>query len=134
MKFNIATPNENFIYREVSEDNNIEIGIYPVMFGFRVRGGLNGDFFCPIDYCAGDKQEFIELLFTMVKEILMRYDSTENSENPFSVFPEQHRKPFFLDLENFPKLLNFFENIDSLEIQKLPNLNTLKATYFANLL
>lgn len=42
--------------RIVSEDGTIEIGIHPVMFGFRVVGGYTKAQWYEIDWCGGADQ------------------------------------------------------------------------------
>ncbi len=48
--------------RLVSEDGTIEMGIHPVIFGYRVRAGYVGNMFYELDWCGGDKQEDLEVL------------------------------------------------------------------------
>ena len=84
--------NENNLYqRLVSEDGNIEMGIYLVMFGYRVRAGFVGNGIYELDWCGGDEQTQLELLYSIMKNIL------EARGNFRYVPPSSVIKPFFND-------------------------------------
>lgn len=117
MEFIEAENNENLWCRLVSEDGRIEIGVYTVMFGYRVRAGFVGDFFCHLDYCCGDKQEMVEYIYSGVKAIL----ENTTGDKPFSKFPHQNIKPFFNDQDNFKGFSKLIE-----ESLKGENLNIVK--------
>lgn len=72
MKFIEAEDNvEAGLYqRMISDDNKIEMGIYPVLFGYRIRAGYVGDCAYHIDWCAGNDQKIITLLYSILKNIL----------------------------------------------------------------
>lgn len=117
MKFIQAEDHEeNLLFqRLVSEDGKREMGIYPVIFGYRVRAGYIGDSYVYLDWCGGDDQTQIELLYSIAKNIL------ENQDN-FKGIPSNSKiKPFYRDEE-------FFNTIQSLvtgplEIIKLETLS-----------
>ena len=52
MKFIPAEDTEDIYQRLVSEDGKIEMGIYPVIFGYRVRAGYVGSMICQLDWCG----------------------------------------------------------------------------------
>lgn len=55
MKLSSAETSDNLpIQRLVSENSVWEMGIYPVLFGFRVRVGQVGKAWYTFDYCAAD--------------------------------------------------------------------------------
>lgn len=95
MKF-VKAPDhdENNIYqRLVSEDGKIEMGIHPVMFGYRVRASFVGDGGCYLDWCGGDNQAQVELLYSIAKNIL-------ENKGSFKGLPSCSRiKPFYNDSE-----------------------------------
>ena len=93
MKFIEAENTDDLLQRIVSEDGKIEIGIYPVIFGYRVRGGYVGNMWCEIDWCGGADQSQLELLYSIAKNIL-------EDKGTFSGLPTVSRiKPFFKDDE-----------------------------------
>ncbi len=90
----------------------IEIGIYPVIYGYRVRAGVIGDGYVYLDYCAGADQKQVENIYSMVETIInsrmnmMKPDMSKNEKSGFifKVFPKQNRKPMFNDPECFVEL------------------------------
>lgn len=85
--------------RLVSEDGTIEMGIYPVMFGFRVRAGrvdrekgfaLTYD----VDWCGGADEAQVQMLYAICRTILEK----RNPQNAFDGIPGASKiKPFFKD-------------------------------------
>lgn len=128
MKFNPYTTelDEGLLFKSVSECGRIEIGVYPVLFGFRIRAGFAGNMWYGIDYCCGSEQEDVEFIYTMTRNIL---EQQEFSQDIFKVFPYQERKPFFTDLENFDKFLRLIKaGPDFIDI-KLPDIYAAKREY-----
>lgn len=102
------------IHRMISENGIVEIGVYKVIFGWRVRAGFCGDAFCQIDWCGGDNWENVERLFSICHSILTKRDEDKNC---FNGIPETSRiKPFYNDL-NF--LIDVLEKAGDFEIIKL---------------
>lgn len=84
---------KNMFQRIVSEDGTIEIGIHPVMFGFRVVGGYTKAQWYEIDWCGGADQTQVELLYSIAKNIL-------EHKGTFDGLPNCSRiKPFYNDTE-----------------------------------
>ena len=92
--------------RLVSEDGKIEMGIYPVMYGYRVRAGYVGKMVCELDWCGGDDQSQLELLYSICKNIL---ESKGNFDNI----------PIRSDIKPFYKDAKFVEEINSLTTKPL---------------
>lgn len=91
MKFQVAKDNEAYYERLISEDGRIEMGIYPVAFGYRVRAGYVGNQWSEIDWCGGADQGQVEMLYSIAKNILENHGS-------FSGLPIASKiKPFFHD-------------------------------------
>jgi hypothetical protein len=93
MKFKPAPDNDkDMIYqRIVSEDGKIEIGIHPVMFGFRVRAGYVGNPWVHLDWCGGADHSAVEILYSMAKNIL-------EAKGDFRDLPPCSKvKPFYKD-------------------------------------
>jgi len=83
--------------RRVSEDGLLEIGVYPVAFGWRVRAGFV-DSQPELDYCAGADHTFLEVLYSLTLAALER-------GVPLDTFPFQAVKPFYNDPQNFKELI-----------------------------
>ncbi len=117
MKLIPGEDSEAYLQRLVSECGQIEMGICVVVFGFRVAAGYTRRPIYEINYCGGDKQNDVELLYSAVKQIL---ESMEVKPGMFNAFPLEVKRPFPEDLENFKKLLNLVPR--KLELIKLPSL------------
>lgn len=88
-----------FYQRLVSSDGNIEMGIYPTIFGYRVRAGYVGNGIYELDWCGGDDQKQVELLYSIMKNIL-------EHKGGFSGVPSASViKPFYND-EDFVNKIN----------------------------
>ena len=106
MNFILAEDSEDLYQRLVSEDGKIEMGIYPVMYGYRVRAGYVGSMICQLDWCGGDDQGQLELLYSIAKNIL-------EFKGSFTGVPDRSNiKPFYNDKE-------FVEFINSLTTKPL---------------
>jgi len=136
-KFIEAPDDENLIFRKVR--NGIEVGVYPVIFGYRIRAGIVGDGFCHLDYCAGADLKEVENIYSLVISIMNnKMDAMINEANEipsirdvshftFKDFPRQHVKPMFNDHECFMALAEMCgPEIISV---KLPNLAARKVKH-----
>jgi hypothetical protein len=105
-----AEDDENLIFRKVR--GNIEIGICPMMYSFRIRAGVVGEGHCWIDYDAGKSVKEIEDVYSLALSIINQRmnlpgqseNKQERAYNIFKDFPRQERKPMALDHECFMKL------------------------------
>ena len=97
MKFKPATHTEDLYERLVINDS-IEMGIHPVIFGYRVRVGSVGSLCYDLDLCGGDNLEMIDLLYNGTRQII-EGQLREQGKINYSEFPIQHTKPFFKDME-----------------------------------
>lgn len=126
MKFLKAEDTKYYFERLVSEDGKIFLGIHPVMFGFRVRGGyIEDEWGCAIDWCGGDDQTLVEMLYSIAKNIL------ENQGSFLDLPTASKIKPFFND-KDFVELINSKVTkplepvrLQHLQIYKLKMLNNL---------
>lgn len=116
MKFNPAPDDDNnMIYQRIlSEDGKIEIGIHPVMFGYRVRAGYVGDSYVHLDWCGGDDHSSIEILYSIAKNIL------EDRGHFKGVPSHSNIKPFYKDMEFMAEIMK--HTTEPLQIVKLPPL------------
>ena len=134
-KFIEAPDDENMIFRQVL--NGLEIGVYPVMFGFRIRAGVIGDGWCDLDYCAGNDIKEVENIYSLCISIMNKRitefplaDQTAPkylANMVFQNFPIQKVKPMFNDHPCFMALAEICgPEIISI---KLPNLHAKKVKH-----
>jgi hypothetical protein len=99
MKFTAAESRSEtgYIKTWLSENEVWEIGIYPVMFGFRVRAGKTNSLGVDIDYCAGNDPVFLGQLLTTVMSILESFSEALTSAELRLVLPPYEKKPINLD-------------------------------------
>ena len=75
MKFQNApndVTNTGLILRVVSETGQVEVGVYPVLFGYRIRAGYVGEPYCMIDWCCGDSEQMLHSHYISLLLILHR--------------------------------------------------------------
>jgi hypothetical protein len=117
-----AMSTENFVCRLVSDDGKIEMGIYPVIFGFRVRAGYVGDLGCNIDWCCGADHRMLLFAYNACKKLL------EEKGNFGGIPPISEIKPYFKDSDFMKWLL---ENVPPLDCwESLPPLYEIKDEYW----
>ena len=63
--------NNKLFCRRVSEGGTVEIGVFRVLYGYRVRAGFVGAISFNLDWCAGANWIEVESLYTMCLQILM---------------------------------------------------------------
>lgn len=90
-------------HRLASENGVIYVGVYRVMYGFRVRAGRSRDEIgCALDWCGGGDWSNVERLYSLAVAILSQRDE---SDECFEGLPTVSKiKPFHLD-EKFTKTL-----------------------------
>lgn len=115
-----AEEREGMVCRLVSEDGQIEIGVYPVMYGFRIRAGFNGYGCCELDWCCGAKQEAVEYVYSALKHILEQRTSDDAFKGLLRC---SDIKPLFNDIPFFMWLV---QTAGDFTIVKLPDLNSIK--------
>jgi len=99
MKF-IEAPDDRrnlLFHRMVSEHGLVEVGIHPVLFGYRVKAGFVGSGWSEIEWCAGGNAAVVSGLRQACLHIL----STRSEHREcFAVIPRMTEvKPFFRDME-----------------------------------
>lgn len=102
MEFKKVEDRHPDLYERIELDG-VEIGIYPVMFGYRVRVGYVGRMSSELDLCGGDNLEMIDLLYNGCRLIVegQHRMNVRDSRAWFKPqeFPEQNVKPFYKDLD-----------------------------------
>ena len=117
---------ENLMFqRLVSEDGKREMAIHPVIFGYRLRCGYTGDGYVHLDWCGGDDQAQLELLYSIAKNIL------ENKDDFSGIPGSSHIKPFYKDNEFVTDIFNLIT--EPMEIVKLKPLHLCRLKMIQNL-
>lgn len=106
-------------HRRVSENGLVEMGVYRVMFGWRVRAGFVGKMSCALDWCGGGNWTDVERLYSLCFSILS--NKQENYQCFDDLPPISMIKPFYLD-HDFVKIVGEKAKCDSDEF-KLFTLN-----------
>ena len=105
-KFEDSPDDENMIFRKIRD--GIEVGVYPVLFGYRIRAGIIGDGAGCIDYCAGNDLKEVENIYSLVISIMNKLMDEGIflgvRDAAYHIFPRQQVKPMFNDFECFMKL------------------------------
>jgi hypothetical protein len=90
-----SSPGGMLYYRLISESGLVEMGVWPVMFGYRVRAGFAGSMFVALDWCAGGNWPDVERLYSLCRAILTR---RPDDHSCFDGLPGSSQvKPFFRD-------------------------------------
>lgn len=99
---------ENGMFRrKVSEDGKYEIGIHPVLFGFRIRAGEVGSQVYMLDYCCQRDITLLELTYNCVSAA-MQMHIAENKP-VFNGFPIPADK-YYRDIDCISKLIKMISN------------------------
>ena len=84
-------------HRKISENNLVEMGVFRVMFGWRIRAGFCGKYVYELDWCGGGDWKNVERLYSICYAIL---SNREENRQCFDGLPMVSKiKPFFMDLE-----------------------------------
>ncbi len=115
----------SYCYLEVSQNELIEIGIVPVIFGFRIVASFKNENIYQLNWCAGENAFCVSWLFSALKKILQE---REESRLSFYGIPKTSEiKPFFNDM-NF--LIYIMNHAGYFNTQWIPNLTELRQKYF----
>ena len=104
--------------RLVSENELVEIGVFRVMYGYRVRAGFVGQPWCEIDWCCGDRPNHILSMYTAIFLLLRR---RPESRDCFCGIPrESDIKPYWKDLDFCQEITNLLlKQPDIVEARKV---------------
>lgn len=79
---------QDYYYWVYSDKDDLCVGIYPVLFGFRIRVWDKGDKYgCLADLCCGAEVGSVKLVFSAVLNFLEKGGSVKN-------IPRQYKRPF----------------------------------------
>lgn len=96
--------------RQLSENGRWEIGLYPVLYGTRVRAGIAGSPCCVIDLCAGPTEKGQELLYSRILKILSRLPEEISEGEVSRMIPEHSVKPVLNDMGFMLRLVELSES------------------------
>lgn len=115
MNLSTATDDDSLMHRLVSENGLIHMGIYRVIYGFRVRAGfVRSSGFC-LDWCGGGNWDDVQRLYSICRAILLK--RLEDRECFKDLIPYSQVKPFYNDFEFLEHLV---EKSGEFEMVKLP--------------
>jgi len=114
-------PEEGWYHLLSSEEGKVQMAIYPVMFGWRIRAWFTGRQACMLDWCAGADWSHVEWLYTALRLIL---EAREETSQIFEDLPSHSEiKPVFADKEFMLKVASILAAIGQGEkviVQQLP--------------
>lgn len=119
MKFSSAPDDEDgMIFRRVvSENNLVEIGIFKVLFGFRVRSGFVGNLYYHLDWCGGGSWSDVQELYSIAHAILSK---REENKNCFAGLPSiSIIKPYKLDKDFLAIVTDLAGNYPLLQLERI---------------
>jgi hypothetical protein len=97
--------NYNLLYERLTSECGIEMAVHPVVFGYRIISGYINSGCIELNWCCGDSQKNVELVYSMMKVIL----EAQPKENPYTNLRSfSNIKPLFNDAEFFSWLLEKF--------------------------
>jgi hypothetical protein len=103
-----------------SDDGRIEIGVYRVAFGWRVRAGFRGSVAFELDWCGGGEWSDVEALYSIAKAIL---EKRSTDRDCFRGIPgSSTRKPYFNDEKFVTTILRLAGEVEPIKL-KIPELH-----------
>lgn len=110
MRFESAPDYNHLTHRMVS--GRIEIGVYRVLFGYRVRAGYIDNGYYHLDYCCGAGPEWINRVYGIILTVMDERDES----NAFDGFPQQQVKPIENDHECFVNLAKMMKGRSPIKV------------------
>jgi len=102
-------------HRRVSECGRVEIGVYQVLFGFRVRAGFVGSPCCELDWCCGSDWVWVQVFYSIALGILSKRDV---SAECFDEIPcHSQVKPSYLDAEFVNRLMELLPEVKAVVLE-----------------
>lgn len=121
-----APDNEDMFHRMMDETSRIEMGVWPTIFGYRVRAGYVGSPYIHLDWCAGGDQNQVERLYSILYAIL----NNRAQENVFAKLPPCSKiKPYYNDSDFCMEILSHI-NEESIQQFTFPSLEQTKREWY----
>jgi hypothetical protein len=93
------------LYSCFSSENKVwNLGVYPVLFGLRIRAYRADSAGVSVDYCAGADGDFLMVLFNTISKILMQLPEEIQDYQLEALLPFCEKKPICND-DKWPELL-----------------------------
>lgn len=108
-----------FKNRLVSDCGRVEIGLYQVFYGWRVRAGYVGEPTVALDWCAGDDMVIVSYLFNAAVLILSQRDGGDGCFN--GIPGSSAIKPFYKDADFMRSLMDLIPKADGVETKNPVN-------------
>lgn len=126
----INAPDTEFLLcRQISSDHQIEMGVYPVIYGMRVRCGFLGSFSVELDWCAGGSDTSLKVLYSLCYKIIgdrLHMDRHEIFDR--QVVPSYSNiKPWTLDRDFTARLAALAGPVEPIS---LPPVHKIRADFF----
>lgn len=130
LKWIEAADNDYLFCRHLSSDLRIEMGVYPVMYGMRVRCGFVGSLSVELDWCAGINDVSLRILYSLCYKIIgdrLHMDRQEVFD--CTVVPHHSNiKPWTLDVDFTARLASLAGPVKPIE---LPPVHEIREKFFA---
>lgn len=108
--------NTMIFHRLISENNLIEMGVFRVLYGWRVRAGFLGSVGVELDWCGGRNWSDVERLYSICLAILLR---KEENEQCFLNIPRFSTiKPFYLDYDFVKNITDQAGDLKMISLEK----------------
>jgi len=106
-------------HRRVSMCGRVEIGVYRVLYGYRIRAGFVGCPACELDWCAGDDWLEVQVLYSICLGILAQ---RPNAEECFDHIPRSSAvKPYFRDARFVSRLRELLPVVEPIKLDRDEN-------------
>lgn len=115
-------------FRHETEDGKWEVGIYPVLYGFRIRAGEVGSCMCRLDMCIGDNWLLMYAIFPIVCNIIEQRGHVPDIRE----WPAAQIKPVWKDPEYMVQLSLMDEDPESRDEYEIPDLQEIRQRHLAN--
>lgn len=104
-------------HRRLSENGLISLGVYQVLYGFRVRSGFEGCKWFVLDWCAGGDWDQVQRLYSIAYSILVQRE--ENKHAFYGLPIHSEIKPFFMDIAFTETIIEAMNgNFQMIELEK----------------
>ncbi len=127
-----SRPEDAMFRMRITDCGRYEIGIHPVLYGFRIRAGVRESQWCDIDYCCRQDLSLLNLAYNCVQTIMQ--ERALKNESVFENFPIPENK-FYNDTLAISSLIKMMTECGPCEPVKitLEELQSYREEMFQNL-
>ena len=106
MKFTLSHTTEGLdVLREVSESGRWELGVWRVLYGYRIRAGVVDNGVFAVDYCTGSDMNHVSEVLGLVRVILSSLPEDVEGDEVHALMPGFQVKPIHNDKACVPRLM-----------------------------